>query len=175
MIIELLKYTCIELDKKNIEYMLSGSVAMNLYATPRMTRDIDIVINLKKEDTEKFLSVFSGHYYFNPDTIATEIEKGGMFNILDKETGYKIDFMIKKNSPFRQTEFDRKQRIKVFDFEAWVVSVEDLIISKLIWTQTHVSERQIQDARNLLVSRKMDTAYIQKWCKAMKLETFNLL
>jgi hypothetical protein len=32
-----------KLDKGGIGYMLTGSMAMNYYAQPRMTRDIDVV------------------------------------------------------------------------------------------------------------------------------------
>lgn len=48
MIIDLLKKICSALDEHGIEYMLSGSVAMNLYTTPRMTRDIDIVLCIRR-------------------------------------------------------------------------------------------------------------------------------
>jgi pyridoxine/pyridoxamine 5'-phosphate oxidase len=58
MIIDLLKTVCTELEQKDIEYMLSGSLAMNVYTVPRMTRDIDIVINIKVSDIEKFKEGF---------------------------------------------------------------------------------------------------------------------
>lgn len=43
--------------------MLSGSMAMNVYTTPRMTRDIDIVINLKLDDVAKFVNIFKTDFY----------------------------------------------------------------------------------------------------------------
>jgi hypothetical protein len=36
------------LEQQNIPYMLSGSLALTLYAMPRATRDIDIVVSYKK-------------------------------------------------------------------------------------------------------------------------------
>lgn len=33
-----------------IPYMLSGSVAMNVYAEPRTTQDIDIIVEMLLED-----------------------------------------------------------------------------------------------------------------------------
>ena len=47
MILELLKKICKLLESQNIEYMLSGSLALNTYTIPRMTRDIDIIVHLK--------------------------------------------------------------------------------------------------------------------------------
>ncbi|MGA2244759.1 MAG: hypothetical protein ABSH48_07170 [Verrucomicrobiota bacterium] len=41
------------LDGADISYMLTGSMAMNYYAQPRMTRDIDIVVALRSTDTER--------------------------------------------------------------------------------------------------------------------------
>jgi hypothetical protein len=51
---EILKIVCAELENRDIEYMLSGSLAMNIYTIPRLTRDIDIVINLKISDIDNF-------------------------------------------------------------------------------------------------------------------------
>ena len=41
-----LKIACEGLEKANIPYMLTGSFAANFYAVPRMTRDIDIIIQI---------------------------------------------------------------------------------------------------------------------------------
>jgi len=38
-----------------IDYMLTGSLAMNYYAEPRMTRDLDFVIEMVKKDINKLI------------------------------------------------------------------------------------------------------------------------
>lgn len=38
-----------KLKKIGIDYMLTGSLAMNFYAEPRMTRDMDIILLLNVE------------------------------------------------------------------------------------------------------------------------------
>lgn len=63
MIASLLEEVCLALNKENIPYMVSGSMAMTLYTIPRMTRDIDIIIELNKEDIDKFYDIFAGHAY----------------------------------------------------------------------------------------------------------------
>jgi hypothetical protein len=35
-----------------VQYMLTGSFALAYYATPRMTRDLDIVVQLREVDVE---------------------------------------------------------------------------------------------------------------------------
>ena len=175
MIIEILKFACEHLERNKIEYMLSGSVAMTIYAVPRFTRDIDIIVNLKKEDIEKFISIFSERFYLNKKTIEQEVAKKGMFNIIDNESCYKIDFIVKKENEFRDEEFRRKKYEKVFDFNAWMVSAEDLVISKLIWIQISQTEMQISDIRALLRNSSMDRKYILEWTKKLQLSTFNLI
>jgi hypothetical protein len=53
--IKLLEKVCHILDEQGIEYMLSGSLALNAYTLPRMTRDIDVVVKMKKEDVASFV------------------------------------------------------------------------------------------------------------------------
>lgn len=46
------------LELADFDYMLTGSVAMNYYAQPRMTRDIDIVVALADTDSDKIIEIF---------------------------------------------------------------------------------------------------------------------
>jgi len=172
---ELIKRICKELEDKKIGYMLTGAVAMNIYVIPRMSRDIDIVILLKKKDIELFLEIFSENFYFHKPTIIQEVENKGMFNVIDHITGYKIDFIIIKDDEFSISAFRNKKYIKVNNFNGWVISIEDLIISKLKWIQVLTSEMHINDLKNLLANPEVDIQYIKDWSKQLKLKTFNLL
>jgi hypothetical protein len=68
MIAELLKRISTALDKAEIPYMISGSVALITYTIPRMTRDIDIVIELRQKDIPVFCKIFQKNaYYFDDD------------------------------------------------------------------------------------------------------------
>jgi hypothetical protein len=51
------------LDGAGIGYMLTGSMAMNYYAQPRMTRDIDLVVALRPGDTDRVVRLFTPDYY----------------------------------------------------------------------------------------------------------------
>ena len=57
--------------------------------------------------------------------------------------------------------------------EAWAISLEDLIIAKLKWIQELYSEKQAFDIDNLLFT-PCDMDYVKKWCRELKLNTFNL-
>lgn len=169
--IEILKLACQDLEKAEIPYMLTGSFAANIYAVPRMTRDADIVIELLQPNIEKFSQTFHSAFYFSKEAIKEALRHEGMFNIIHNDTVFKIDFIIRKRSVYRVTEFQRKQRLKIDDVPVWVVSPEDLIISKLYWAKDSASEMQLNDIRNIMHSLKtLDNDYIQKWVKELNLD-----
>lgn len=172
--IELFTHICKKLNEAKIDYMLSGSLALNLYTVPRMTRDIDVVIELKQSDINLFISNFKDRFYFNENTIREETNKKGMFNIIDTDTGYKVDFIVRKDSPYRKTEFERKKQVEMMGVDTWVVSIEDLILSKLIWIQQLQSDKQMEDITNLLDNDHIDFPYLRHWIEKLKLQTFEL-
>jgi hypothetical protein len=174
VIIDLLQRVCSSLNDIQIPYMVSGSIALNIYSIPRMTRDIDIVIELSEDKIDKFLAIFPDSY-FNKSTISDEIKKQGIFNIIDNKTGFKIDFIIRRNTEYYQFAFNRRKRIKELETELWVIQLEDLILAKINWIQQMQSEIQIRDIQNLLLNPECDISYIKDWCKKLKLSTFNLL
>jgi hypothetical protein len=176
MIAELLKRISTALDKAEIPYMISGSVALITYTIPRMTRDIDIVIELRRKDIPVFCKIFQNNaYYLDEQTVIEEVNRHGMFNVIDFKTGYKIDFMVKKDTLYRKTEFDRRIRKQVLGCDTWLVSIEDLILSKLIWIQELQSERQMTDIRNLLTHPDIDDIYLTGWIYELNLNTFDLI
>jgi hypothetical protein len=175
MIQELLTSVTRSLDQKGIGYMISGSLALNVYCIPRMTMDIDIVIELDLQNLNDFLEIFSTGYYFDEDTIKQEIGRKGMFNVIDHKSGFKIDFIIRKDTEYRRLEFSRRIRKWLDDIPVWMVSAEDLIISKIEWIQQLQSDKQVQDLKMLLVLPGIDREYIVSWCKKLKVRTFNLL
>lgn len=163
------------LNKHSIAYMLSGSVAMSLYIIPRSTRDFDFIVNLHLHDINLFADEFQENYYCDKDAIADAISRHGMFNIIDHASGFKADFVILKNSAFRQEEFNRRVQIDYFGETIYIVTAEDLLISKLIWIQDFQSAVQMEDIRNLMAAESMNWDYIDNWILQLKLNTFNLL
>ncbi len=157
------------LDRKSVPYMVTGSVAMNYYAEPRMTRDIDIVIELERKDAETIYNLFKDDFYVSLDVIEQEIEIRGMFSIIHLEEIVKIDFIIRKESGYRELEFSRRRKVKIDDFEAYIVSPEDLILSKLFWAKDSHSELQLNDVKNLL-QENVDMDYVEKWAKELEID-----
>lgn len=154
--------------------MLSGSVAMSTYIVPRFTRDFDFIVHLEQKDVIPLMKQFSDGYYCDEDAVREAVVSKGMFNIIDHKSSYKADFIILKDEPYRQTEFDRRKKVDFLGMSVYVVSPEDLLISKLIWIQQVQSGLQMEDIKALVEMPGMDWVYIRQWINTLKLNTFNL-
>ena len=111
--LNILKIVAGRLNKKAVPYMVTGSVAMNYYAEPRMTRDIDMVVELEQKDAKTIYNLFSDDFYISLDVIEQEIEIRGIFSIIHLEEIVKIDFIIRKESEYRELEFNRRRKVKM--------------------------------------------------------------
>jgi hypothetical protein len=159
-----------KLDQGGIGYMLTGSMAMNYYAQPRMTRDIDVVIAIGSNDIEQMASLFEAEYYLSEESIRESIAHESVFNLIHHESVIKIDFIVRKQSEYRQLEFERRQKVAILDFTTYIVRKEDLIISKLWWAKDSHSEIQLGDVKNLLATG-YDAAYLERWIRALGLNS----
>src|SRR5437588_9742558 len=116
-------------EQAGIDYMLTGSMAMNYYAQPRMTRDIDIVVAMGPEDVERLVALFEREYYVSEKSIRESLAQESIFNLIHHESVIKVDCIVRKQSDYRKREFARRQQVAILDFRTYLVSKEDLIIS----------------------------------------------
>lgn len=158
-----------------VPYMLSGSFAMGIYTIPRSTKDIDFVVYLQHKDIEGLIKHFDGPYYCSKDAVTDAVERQSLFNIIDHASGYKADFVIRKDDEYRLTEFERKQKVDFYGTTVFVVSPEDLLISKLLWIQSWQAAVQMEDIKNLSLLPTLQMDYINHWIAKLKINTFNLL
>lgn len=167
-ILETLRDFVDKAGRLGIEYMVTGSFAMSAYGEIRYTRDIDIVIQLERPDIARFVSAFADKYYVNDISIRRAIDRRSMFNIVNLETGEKVDCIIQKDSEFARVSFGRRRRAVVAGIGFWTTTKEDLIIAKLDWTRDTHSEMQIRDIANLTVD-DYDSAYVSGWIESLGL------
>ncbi|MGH7263495.1 MAG: nucleotidyl transferase AbiEii/AbiGii toxin family protein [Candidatus Rokuibacteriota bacterium] len=159
------------LDALGVPYMITGSMAVNYYAVPRMTRDIDIVVELSGREAERLCQAFQDDFYVDRDAVRRAIDERGLFNLIHVASVVKVDFVVRKDSDYRRQEFARRRRIRVEDEELTLVTPEDLIISKLDWARHSHSELQLADVRNVLASvPNLDEAYLAHWTGRLGLE-----
>ena len=125
--LEVLQDAVARLERAGIAYMLTGSTALSYYAEPRMTRDVDLVVELAQRDPKSVVAIFAPDYYVSEDDVERAIAGRTMFNVLHLAKVVKLDFIVRKDTPYRHREFERRSRVRLPGFEAWIVSREDFM------------------------------------------------
>ncbi len=153
-------------------YMITGSVASSYHGEPRSTRDLDIVIDPDPVAINRLVAeIQEAGMYVDPDAAVAALGGRTQFNAIDATSGWKVDFLIRRNRPFSQEEFDRRTRANLLGTTAWIASPEDTIIAKLEWAVSSGSDRQLSDAAAMLdIGRdSLDLAYIDRWVAGLGL------
>ena len=75
----------------DVKYMICGSVASIFYGEPRMTHDVDLVLEVPSLDINKLVDAFPPEEFYCPpvDVIAIESRRDvrGHCNIIHHDTG----------------------------------------------------------------------------------------
>lgn len=163
------------LEKLGIPYLIGGSLASTLYGMVRTTQASDIVAEMRLEHLQPFVSSLQDEFYVDDEMIAESIQHNSSFNIIHRETMFKVDVFIPRPCPFLQSQLARAQK-QTFTFETEVsakfASPEDTILSKLEWYRMggEVSDRQWRDILGVLKTRagELEMDYLRKWANELK-------
>lgn len=170
--LDVLKFVTAQLEGAGIPYMVTGSMATNFYAVPRMTRDIDLVIELSQGDVDRVTRLFQKDFYIDRDMVREAIRGHAMFNIIHNALVVKVDCVVRKDTEYRREEFARRRAVLIAGQQVSIVSPEDLILSKLDWAKESRSQLQLDDVRNLLRSvQGLDSEYLNRWVERLGLST----
>lgn len=172
---EFFAYIVDVLKNLNIPYMITGSVASMAYGEPRLTLDMDVVVDLSSDITEEFCSKFDNNFYVDLESALEAIRQSSHFNIIHIPSGSKVDFFQLRKDKTAQEIFNRRHE-ESFDEKrtAFFSSPEDVIINKLIYYKEGKSEKHFRDIRGMLQvsGDKLDTAYIDRMTKELGLHRY---
>lgn len=164
------------LEQLGIPYIIGGSLASILYGMVRTTQDSDIITEMRLEHIQPFVSSLQGEFFVDEEMISDSIRHNASFNIIHRETTFKVDIFIPSPRPFQESQFARAQR-QIFEFGTDIganfASPEDTILSKLEWYRLggEVSERQWRDILGVLKTRagELELDYLKKWAAELKI------
>lgn len=156
------------LDAAGIPYMVTGSVAGAFHGEPRMTLDIDLVIDPTRQRLLQFVAdLVAAGYYADLDVARQALDDRTQFNAVSPDSS-KVDFMIRKDRPFSLAEFGRRIRAELLGTTADLTTAEDLVLAKLEWAAATGSDRQLRDIAGIVaISTEMDTQYIDRWADVL--------
>lgn len=160
-------------ERVGLPYMVTGSYASSTHGTPRATNDIDVVIAPTPDELLALMREFSSDHYYADELDALDaLERRSQFNVIDFATSWKADFIVRKNRPFSETEFSRRERHTIAGQPVYLTSAEDILIAKLEWAKEGESARQLEDAAGVIRRQKskLDREYVERWVRELGLD-----
>ena len=141
-------------------YMVTGSVASIIYGEPRLTHDIDIVLELHSDQVVPFLKAFSETEFYRPpqEVIQTEVgrETRGHFNLIHLDSGFKADIYPVGEDPLHRWAMQRRRHIEFRKMQVWVAPPEYVILRKLEYFHEGGSPKHLRDIDTMCrVSREI--------------------
>ncbi|MHB1157090.1 MAG: nucleotidyltransferase family protein [Phycisphaerales bacterium] len=163
---DLLRDVAAILEKLKIEYYVTGSVASVEFGTPRTTADIDIVIQLRPEKVDALAAALDPErFFFDAQSMRDAVKHRSMFNIIDKQSIFKIDFIIPSTSYGAHCFSRAVRRTTVNNVTAMFASPEDVILNKLLFFHLSKSEKHLIDIGEMLrvSGDELDWKYLDEW------------
>jgi len=161
------------LETLGVPYMVTGSIATFCYGEPRSTNDVDIVIAPDEAQLRQMVEQFQGVTTVAWREAENALHRQAMFNMICIETAEKTDLIVLKNAEFDQAMFQRRKRGALWEMEAWIISPEDSILSKLRWSKRSHSEQQLRDIVGTMLAQwtTLDWNYLENWVKKLEVGT----
>lgn len=144
------------LERLEIPYMVVGGFAAILYGEPRLTLDVDIVVDMRPDHIRPFVAAFPiPDYYVSEEAIRDSLRRRFPFNVIQPFTGAKVDLVPLPRDLLTRSAFERRQRLEhdPSGRSAAFIRAEDLVVAKLIAFRETQSDKHLRDARGILVTQ----------------------
>lgn len=164
------------LNRVGLRYMVTGSLAAIAYGEPRLTLDVDIVLELADHELARLTEAFREPAFYCPPLEVLRVEQRrpqrGHFNLIHLDSGLKADVYLAGRDPFHAWAMARRRAIVVNDLKAWFAPPEYVILRKLQFYQEGQSEKHLQDIQGILrcSSQMLDMAWLNHTLRDQGLE-----
>ena len=163
------------LNQLEIDYIITGGIAVSVWGKPRHTADVDIVVEIDSvesiQDLIRDLKKAFPKSYPDVEMAIDAFKRKSEFNVVESEFGYKADFFVSDQTEYKKSEIKRGKSKQIDGKIIRFISPEDLIISKLIWFKDSQSTRQLEDIASIVtVQKELDQKYLNSWIKKLDLQ-----
>jgi len=166
--IELIAIFVAPLEQSGLRYLVTGSVAAMAYGEPRLTNDIDLILEINMEEVAALSHAFpeANYYLPPPEVIQSELVRSqrGHFNIFHLETMLKADVYLAGADQLHRWAFQHRQNIAIEDLNVAFAPPEYVILRKLEFYQEGGSAKHLRDIAAILTESnvELNTTYLEQ-------------
>ncbi len=166
----------VRLEAIGAPYMVTGATAAILYGQPRLTNDLDVVLDLDDPALLALLRAFpETEFYVPPESvIRTELARNqrGHFNVIHQESGYKADIYLTGSDPLHAWAMPLRRRLRWSDtMEISVAPPEYVVLRKLEYYREGRSAKHPLDIRAIREVTGVDEVALTPWLERMGLNS----
>jgi hypothetical protein len=154
------------LNSLAVPYMLVGSLASNVYGIPRSTQDADFVVQSGVVSLPELAQHLGTAFRLGPQPSLDPVTSTLRHVLQIQGSSFKIEVFILGEDPHDQERFRRRRQVQLLNRPAYILAVEDVIITKLRWAVALNRAKDIEDVRNVATvqSGRIDWSYVLPWC-----------
>lgn len=174
---DLYKIFISRLNRHSIIYMITGAVASIFYGEPRLTNDMDLVIDLKTNDIDQFAKAFPIEKFYCPPTEIIQVEisrpQRGHFNLIHHQTGFKADIYAAGKDELHKWGLENRRSIDVGGENYWMAPIEYVILRKLEYYREGGSGKHLYDIAGVIEisGSEINHEFLETKIEAMKLQS----
>lgn len=165
------------LDELGVPYFVTGSLASAVHGVVRTTAGVDFVAQLEPQHADQLVDMLEAQFYADALAIRGAILQHGSFNMIHKETMFKVDIFVPRDRPYKNMQFERRTEETVASDPpqtACFATAEDTVLAKLERYRAggEVCEQQWRDVLGVLraQSDRLDRKYMREWAAKLGLE-----
>ncbi len=156
-------------EQNDAEYMLTGSFAYGVYAIPRSTKDVDVVISLSKPkiiaDVISYLETKGVEFIAQVQFDTLTWGQRHIGKLIDNPQ-LQVELFELFDDEFVTAQFERKVKLsaQILGRDLWVPQAEDIVIQKIRWGR----EKDLGDVIDILAVQEpenLDMEYIRQWAE----------
>ena len=157
------------LNELEIPYVLVGAFSVNFHGIARSTQDADFVAQFEGGQLAAIMARLGKGFRLDPQ-MSFESATGTTRQIVrylgSPKSPIRIEFFQLSNDEFDQRRFNRRMRVRVLDRSAFVLTAEDVVVTKLRWFVALHRPKDKEDARGVIAVQgdRLDWVYIHHWC-----------
>lgn len=100
------------LESLGIRYVIGGSVASSIHGEPRLTVDLDIMIDVDEAMATELAKRLSDEFYVDAEAARDAVRHGSTFNAIHLASAMKIDLFVAENDDAVRRQLERRVALR---------------------------------------------------------------